>query len=332
MTRVLAVIWLVGLAAPSALSQPASRDPNVAAFIQEMVEKHGLDEASLTKSFSDIQFRERIVTLMDKQSKRLSWDEYRGRFVTREKLDRGVRFWREHAVALDLASERYGVPVEIILAILGIETHYGKNSGRFGVLESLTTLAFNYPRRAPMFRLELEQFLLLALEEPLELHTPVGSYAGAMGIAQFMPGSYRRYAVDFDGDGKRDLFNNPADAIGSVANYLTAYGWQRGAPVAVTATLSTGAERLFRDAALTTRISLEELMAQGIRATGAFESSREAIPLTLDNPTGPEFWLGFENFYVITRYNHSVYYAMAVFQLSEELRKRRPTGLLPSDR
>lgn len=303
------------------LAQPATSDPAVTAFIDEMVGKHGFDRATLAKTFGKIQFLPRIVSLMDKQSKPLSWNEYRARFVTREKLDRGARFWEEHERALALASDRYGVPPEVIVAILGVETHYGKNSGRFNVLEALTTLAFNYPRRSQLFRLELEQFLLLGLEEPLMLNDPVGSYAGAMGIAQFMPGSYRRYAVDFDGDGKRDLFGNPSDAIGSVANYLTAYGWQRDAPIAVAASVKSGADKTFANAELSTRLSLEELSGLGITARGAFDQSRSSIPLTLRNPAGPEYWLGFDNFYVITRYNHSVYYAMAVYQLSDELRK-----------
>lgn len=325
MKRILSVgLMCLFTAFPSVcLAQPATSDPGVTAFIDEMVGKHGFDRAALAQTFAKIEFLPRIVSLMDKQSKPLPWSDYRARFVTREKLDRGARFWQEHERALGLANERYGVPQEVIVAILGIETHYGKNSGRFNVLEALTTLAFNYPRRAQLFRLELEQFLLLGLEEPLMLNDPVGSYAGAMGIAQFMPGSYRRYAVDFDGDGKRDLFGNPSDAIGSVANYLTAYGWHRDGLIAVAASVAPGADRTFADAELSTRVSLEELSGLGIAAPGAFDQSQSAIPLTLRNPAGPEYWLGFDNFYVITRYNHSVYYAMAVFQLSEELRKQR---------
>lgn len=316
--RVVTILGLCSLALPAA-SQTTSANPDVAAFIVDMAQKHRMDRETLAQEFDGVRFRNRIIELMDKQSKRLPWTDYRSRFVNEAKLSRGLRFWQDQEAALELARRRYGVPPEIIVAILGVETHYGKNKGSFGVLEALTTLAFQYPKRAELFRLELEHFLLLAMEEPLPLREPVGSYAGAMGIAQFMPGSYRRYAVDFDGDGRRDLFANEADAIGSVANYLTAYGWQRGAPVAVPATLDARAKPTFDEAELTTRIPLETLRESGVSAVGAFESSLAAIPLTLWNGDSSEFWLGFENFYVITRYNHSTYYAMAVFQLSQEL-------------
>ena len=244
-----------------------------------MAEKHRFDRDDLANTFDAVRFRKRVIELMDQQTKRLAWTRYRDRFVNREKLEFGMRFWSEQQDALELARERYGVPPEIIVAILGVETHYGRNKGSFNVLEALTTLAFQYPKRAELFRLELEHFLLLAMEEPLRLLEPVGSYAGAMGIAQFMPGSYRRYAVDFDGDGRRDLFANEADAIGSVANYLTAYGWQRGAPVAVPATLDAHGERAFVDANLATRISLEGLKEQGVTVVGAFETLARRDPV-----------------------------------------------------
>jgi membrane-bound lytic murein transglycosylase B len=209
-----------------------------------------------------------------------------------------------------------------VTAVIGIETHYGTNRGRFKVLEALATLAFEYPRRASEFRLELEHFLLLSREESLPLSAPLGSYAGAMGIAQFMPGSYRRYAIDFDGDGRRDLFENNRDAIGSIANYLTAHGWQRNAPVAVPAEVSESGIEPFRSGKLSTRYRLSELESFGVRANPGQPPATSAIPLTLKNRASAEYWLGFDNFYVITRYNQSVYYAMAVHQLSEEIRSR----------
>lgn len=311
-----------------ASAQNGSQRMAVESFIAEMADRHGFDRSELEEAFGGARFRPRIVELMNRQTKRMPWNEYRSRFVNREKVDGGRRFWRRFGVELEAASRKYGVPEEIIIAVIGVETHYGRHTGNFKVLDALTTLAFDYPKRAQMFRLELEHFLLLSREESLPLGQPRGSYAGAMGIAQFMPGSYRRYAIDFDGDGTRDLFENPADAIGSVANYLTAHGWQRNEPVAAPAKLA-GAEATppFEAAKLSTRYSLEELRRRGVSATGAFPSTKRAIPLTLQNHDGPEYWLGFDNFYVITRYNHSTYYAMAVYHLSQELRNDRDASV-----
>lgn len=322
-TGIIYAITFVALcAATSATPQSRSQANAVDSFIVEMVDKHGFDRDELHAVFRDTRFRPRIVELMNKQAKRKPWNEYRGLFVNREKITAGGRFWQSNRDQLALAAERYGVPEEIIVAVIGIETHYGRHTGRFKVLDALTTLAFDYPKRAPMFRMELEHYLLLAREESMSLGTPLGSYAGAMGIAQFMPGSYRRYAVDFDGDGKRDLFGNATDAIGSVANYLTAHGWQRSEPVAAPALLEgSDAKPPFEASKLSTRYSLEELRRRGVSARGAFPTTKRAIPLTLVNGDGPEYWLGFDNFYVITRYNHSTYYAMAVYHLSQELRK-----------
>jgi membrane-bound lytic murein transglycosylase B len=259
------------------------------------------------------------------------WEEYRSLFVTPEKIEAGETFWRQNEAALELARQRYGVPEEIIIAVIGVETHYGRQTGKFKVLEALATLAFEYPRRAPLFRVELEHFLLLTREESLPLADPLGSYAGAMGIAQFMPGSYRRYAIDFDGDGRRDLFLNPVDAIGSVANYLTAHGWQRNGRVAAEAEVEGSGVESFREAKLSSRYTLEDLRARGVTVLGAEPANGSAIPLTLQRRNGPEYWLGFENFYVITRYNQSVSYAMAVFQLGREIRAHREAAAVAPD-
>jgi membrane-bound lytic murein transglycosylase B len=309
---------LITVAEPSS----AERGPLIEAFIDEMSVKHGFDRSTLENAFGKTRSRPQILALMDQAAEPKPWEDYRALFVTPSKVDAGTRFWREHAEILEKAEQRYGVPPEILIAVIGIETNYGRQTGRFMVLEALATLAFEYPRRAPMFRLELEHFLLLAREESLPLEIPLGSYAGAMGIAQFMPGSYRRYAIDFDGDGRRDLFKSNSDAIGSIANYLTAHGWQRNAPVASPAEVAESGLEPFEASRLSTRYSLEELQSLGVTAGGIHPNGRSAIPLTLKNRGGPEYWLGFENFYVITRYNHSVYYAMAVFQLGEELRQR----------
>ncbi len=305
--------------------ESSERDRALAVFLDEMVARHGFTRDELEQAFGSTSSVPQILELMNRASDPKPWDEYRLLFVTSEKIEGGERFWNENADALTLARERYGVPEEIVIAVIGIETHYGRNRGRFKVLEALATLAFEYPRRANEFRLELEHFLLLSREESLPLESPLGSYAGAMGIAQFMPGSYRRYAIDFDGDGRRDLFENNRDAIGSIANYLTAHGWQRNAPVAALAEVADASAEPFRSGKLSTRYRLSELESLGITTSAAQPEAPEttsAIPLMLKNRTGSEYWLGFENFYVITRYNQSVYYAMAVHQLSEEIRGR----------
>ena len=321
----------VATAAPSVAPAPAL-EHSVNVFIDEMAAKHGFDHGELERVFGRIRSSAKIVELMDRQAKRKPWQDYRALFVNREKITHGFRFWRNNAAKLAEARAKYGVPEEVIIAVIGIETHYGKNTGRFRVLEALTTLAFDYPKRSKMFRLELEHYLLLAREETMALATPRGSYAGAMGIAQFMPGSYRRYAIDFDGDGKRDLFENASDAIGSVANYLTAHGWQRGEPVAVPANVERSAATSFEASKLSTRVRLDELKIRGVTVSGVYPGEKEAIPLALHNREGAEYWLGFDNFYVITRYNNSVYYAMAVYQLSRELRKQHDAQADEDDR
>jgi membrane-bound lytic murein transglycosylase B len=300
----------------------ARRTKELRAFIDEMARKHGFDHAQLEQAFGRAEFRTQIVELMDRASEPKPWKDYRAIFINQAKIDAGEQFWSRYEGPLTLASEKYGVPEEIVSAVIGIETHYGRNTGRFKVLEALATLAFDYPRRAHLFRTELEHYLLLAREESLPLTTSLGSYAGAMGIAQFMPGSYRRYAIDFDGDGMRDLFGNASDAIGSVANYLTAHGWQQDAPVAARAAVADGATEPFETSKLSTRYRLEALRELGITLDGAHPVGLTAIPITLENKESVEYWLGFENFYVITRYNHSAYYAMAVHQLSLALRAR----------
>jgi membrane-bound lytic murein transglycosylase B len=314
------VALALGVLLAASVCSGAEREKALAEFVEEMVARHGFGREDLERVFRTARSLPEILALMNRAAEPKPWEDYRSIFVTGDKVAAGTRFWSENEEALALARRKYGVPEEVVIAVIGIETHYGRNRGRFKVLDALSTLAFEYPRRAGEFRLELEHFLLLSREEALPLETPLGSYAGAMGIAQFMPGSYRRYAVDFDGDGRRDLFENNRDAIGSVANYLTAHGWQRNAPVAVPADVSASAAEPFHTGRLTTRYPLSELLSSGVRTETAHPDETRAIPLTLKKRTGPEYWIGFDNFYVITRYNQSVYYAMAVHQLSEEIR------------
>lgn len=309
----------------------SERDRALALFIDEMVARHGFTRDELDEAFGSSRSLPQILELMNRAADPKPWEDYRSIFVTSEKIEGGDRFWSENAEALELARQRYGVPEEIVTAVIGIETHYGRNRGRFKVLDALATLAFEYPRRANEFRLELEHFLLLSREESLPLEGPLGSYAGAMGIAQFMPGSYRRYAVDFDGDGRRDLFGNTRDAIGSIANYLTAHGWQRNAPVAAPADVSESGTEAFRSGKLSTRYLLSELLSFGVTTDGSHPAATSAIPVALKKRTGFEYWLGFDNFYVITRYNQSAYYAMAVHQLGEQIRSQRERSRIAVD-
>jgi membrane-bound lytic murein transglycosylase B len=254
-----------------------------------------------------------------------SWQRYRSRFLDETRLHNGEVFWQQNAATLQKARILYGVPEEIIVAIIGVETVYGRNTGNFKTLEALATLAFYYPPREEFFRQELEQFLLLAAENRIAPTHYRSSYAGALGVPQFMPGSQRRYAVDFDGDGRIDLQNSVPDAIGSVAHFLAQHGWQPGASVAVPARLNEPPEARWLEAGIRPALTVGELLQTGVKANAHPREKVALIDLvTPDEAT--EYWLGYENFYVITRYNRSSFYAMAVYQLAEALRQRHQTA------
>lgn len=317
-------------AAGPATGQPFAGRSEVAAFVREMAMKHGIDAQALERAFAQSASRPEIIELMDRPAEAKPWSAYRKIFLTDKRIAGGVEFMRANAAALAQAEARYGVPGEVVTAIIGVETLYGANTGKFPVFEALATLAFDYPRRAPYFRGELENFLVLAREEGIDFRQPLGSYAGAMGLAQFMPSSYRRLAIDFDGDGHRNLWTDPDDAIGSVAHYLAQSGWRRGDPlVAVPATLSGSAwsdavSSNFRAPKSLTRLSLAQWRARGVvPATAAIDPARTALLVTLDGEAGTEPYLCFDNYYAITRYNLSALYAMAVTQLSEAIARRR---------
>lgn len=250
------------------------------------------------------------------------WKDYRPIFMTDERLQKGVEFWNEHADTLGRAEKTYGVPAEMIVAILGVETKYGSNKGRNRVIDALATLGLDYPPRAPFFRKELREFLILSKENGLDPLTTYGSYAGAMGYPQFMPSSWRNLAVDFDGDGKRDLINNPVDAIGSIANYFKANGWKPGEAVVVPARIISQDYDSVISKELSTNSTLGEIAKKGLipREAGSYLAAAPAAAIRLQGENGGEFWLGFTNFYVITKYNRSVLYAMAAYQLSQALK------------
>lgn len=295
---------------------------DVQAFIREMSAQHGFAPAYLNGLFAQTRSRDDIIARMNRPAEKTKpWRDYRKIFLDEPRIDGGVAFWRQHAATLARAENDYGVPAEIIIAILGVETRYGGFTGRDGVLEALATLAFDYPKRAPFFRKELENYLLLTREEGIEPLSLTGSYAGAMGMAQFMPSSYRAYAVDFDGDGQRDLWHNPVDAIGCIANYLSRHGWQRNAAITAAATV-TGQGYKTALGKKKPEFSLDELRAWGIMPQQPVAAGTSALLLELEGAQGLEYWLGFNNFYVITRYNTSPLYAMAVHQLGQAIRQR----------
>lgn len=318
------VLLLAGLSSGASASEtPFEPRPEVRAFIDEMVERHGFDREALDRVLGAAKHSKRVLAAIGAPGTARPWREFRPGFVNEQRIQGGVKFWNRHAEALARARETYGVPEEIVVAVVGIETLYGSRTGGFRVLDALATLAFDYPRRAEFFRGELEEFLLLSRDIGEEVLASRGSYAGAIGIPQFMPSSVRRYAVDFDGDGRPDLWRNPVDAIGSVANYLRAFGWQAGSPVAVRARVSGDAWREALDGGLLPRSPPEALRELGIEPEEPAGEGLPAAVLELDGAAGPEQWLGFNNFYVITRYNRSVNYAMAVRELAEEIRRAR---------
>ena len=294
-----------------------SQRDDVQQFIDEMVEKHGFTRAELTAKFATAKKLEGVLEAIAKPAEKvLTWEDYRPIFVTQKRISRGNDFLKEHQQTLRRAEKEFGVPVEIITAIIGVETYYGRLSGKTQVFDSLVTLGFDYPPRSRFFRSELEQFLLLTREEGVDVKDIRGSYAGAMGMPQFISSSYRHYAIDFDGDGKRDLWNNTADAIGSVANYFKVHGWKSGEQVVVPARVNGQIEETRNKLKPHTLVS--ELTRSGVYPLTNVGDHVKATVVTLNGKKGKEYWLGLDNFYVITRYNHSALYAMAVYQLSQE--------------
>ena len=294
--------------------------PDVQQFIAEMAEE-GFDPEELNALFADAKYQQSIVDAISRPAERvLTWASYQDIFLNERRVQAGADFIKAHQSTFQRAEAEYGVPTEVVAAIIGVETLYGRITGKYRVIDSLSTLAFDYPPRSKFFRSELKQFLLLAREEQQSPLKPLGSYAGAMGYGQFISSSYRHYAVDFDGDGVRDIWNNPVDAIGSVANYLAEHGWQRGGGITVPVTLA-GAEPtdVFNVSLLPNRMA-SDLSTLGVLVEPPLKGDEEVSPMRLEGKSGAEYWLGLKNFYVITRYNHSKLYAMAVFQLSERIK------------
>ncbi len=291
--------------------------PGIPAFINEMVAKHQFKREELVQVFEEAKYRQDVIDAMNTPSTLKPWLDYRASFVNPKRISGGVKFWRQYADTLDRAEKLYGVPQEIIVAIIGVETLYGRQAGNYRTLDALTTLSFDYPRRVDFFRNELEQYLLLVREQDFNMLNIKASYAGAMGIPQFMPSSYRKHAVDFNGDGKIDLMNSVEDAIGSVANYLRKYGWKPGEPVAVLVEVTD----VYRPNDVGAARSLVAWGELGVTPKKKVADGMYAYLLDFTLPVGKEYWFGFNNFAVITTYNNSSYYAMSVYQLALEIRK-----------
>jgi len=304
--------------------------PEVRSFIEEMVQRHGFSIAELERLFAGVQIQAKVIEAIERPGEASPWHEYRKRFLTAQHLKHGLAYWKRHRSTLDRASRDYGVPPEIILGILGVETQYGRNAGRFRVIDALTTLWLQHPPRSRFFRRELEEFLLLAREQKLDPARIRGSYAGAMGIAQFIPSSYRRYAVDFDGDGRRDLLGNPADAIGSVANFLRVHGWSSLDPISDTVRLEGTRYFWVERFGVRPVLSVRELVRYGVYPLQHTQNTdRRAALVSFEGEDGPFYRLGYNNFYVITRYNRSKRYALAVIELSDRLRAAHAGQLTP---
>ncbi len=300
-----------------------SQRADVRAYIDELVAEHRFAAEELTELFSRAERKQSILDAIARPAERvLKWHEYRDIFLKEPRISQGLAFWEEHEAVLAEAEKAYGVAPEYVVAILGVETRYGRVTGRFRVLDALSTLAFDYPPRADFFRNELTEFLLLAREEgrnPLEL---TGSYAGAMGYGQFIPSSYRNFAVDFDGDGQRDIWSNPSDAVGSVANYFSRHGWRAGEPVVLPVQVVGSAAAEVANESLKLTRTVAELESLGVAVAG-LAPDQDAALFRMEGAEGDEYWLGLNNFHVITRYNHSRLYALAVHQLGERIKSRR---------
>lgn len=300
---------------------PYNERPEIASFIKEVAAKHKIEEAKVRKAVHGARYQQSIIDAMNRPYEAQPWHVYK-KLVNDKRVEAGVQAWDENEEALNRAWKQYGVEPEIILAIIGIESWYGKFKGKHRVIDALATLAFDYPKRASFFKGELEHFIVLSNEQEWDLDDVKGSYAGAMGLAQFIPSSYRSYAIDFTGNGKVDLINNFDDAIGSVANYFAKHGWQSGREIIVPAKITSN-DYQSRDWSLSNpkpNLTRYELNKLGVEADIGGD---KGTLITLDGEKGPEHYVGLQNFYTITRYNHSSLYAMAVVELSKRIKTQR---------
>jgi membrane-bound lytic murein transglycosylase B len=308
------------ISATSATFADYAQNPKAQALMDKMVAEYDYKRGDLEKIFTSANRDNRILDSMNNAAEKVKpWSEYRPHFITDLRVRQGTAFMQKHSETLAKAEQEYGVPPEVITAIIGVETNYGSYTGKANVLNSLSTLAFEHPRRSTFFTSELENYLLLVRERDWQADEQLGSYAGAMGLGQFMPSNYRTLAVDFDDDGIADLFN-PVDAIGSVANYFKHHGWISGKPVSAPAVVIDGFDADEANRSLRPSKTIAELAEQGYLSTVAYEPEAKAIAMRFSGLKGDEYWIGLTNFYVISRYNPRQKYAMAVYHLSEEIK------------
>lgn len=312
---------LVGLSfMAQAMAADYSDRAEVKEFINKMVEEHGFAAQDVRNALAQAEKKQKIIDAISRPAEKTKpWYEYRDIFMGQDRIDQGVQFWEENTETLEQAEKVYGVEPSVIVAIIGVETRYGRYKGSYRVIDALATLGFDYPPRAKFFLGQLEQLFLLAREQKQDPLTLTGSYAGAMGYGQFIPSSYRHYARDFDEDGFADIWNNRKDAIGSVANYFKAHGWQTGKPVVAPVTLTKPLPEKWINQSSRPDTSVQTWMERGVRSDEKIDAELDAVLLEYAQPEAKEYWLGFNNFYVITRYNRSHMYAMAVWQLSEAI-------------
>lgn len=327
---IIALVSLVFcLTQPSFAIDRLSQDPDVSEFIDHMVQTHQMEREELTTIFDNVVIQDDVLEAIARPAEYLPWYRYRPIFLTQTRVDQGLEFWQTHEATLQKAEATYGVPAEVIVAIIGVETSYGRNTGDYRVLDSLSTLAFEYPPRSAFFKQELEELFLLAEEENIDIHDLKGSYAGAMGMPQFIASSYRYYSVDFTEDGQRDLLGNVDDAIGSVGNYLSEHGWRNGEVIAIPAVIENDEYQAIQSNDLRPAHSIADWEAHGVMPvtddqTDTINEQELATLVELEiTDDVDEPWLGLNNFYMITRYNRSNLYAMAVYQLSEDIRAAR---------
>ena len=308
-----------------------SKHPETTEFIDLMVNEHKFPREQVVEWLAASKHQESIVKAMSRPAEKVKpWHKYRKLFVSPLRIDRGVQFWQENQQTLQRAAKEFGVDPAIIVSILGVETNYGRNTGSYRVIDALSTLAFDFyvsvdkrESRRKFFTTQLEHLLLLAREQNRDPLSLKGSYAGAMGWGQFMPNSYRNYAIDYDGDNLADIWNNPTDAIGSVANYFVEHGWKKDQPVATRAFVAEdfngeGLNKMRRP-----KMDIDALKGKGYKPVESYPGDTKAFPMLLAGKYGDEYWLGFHNFYVIGRYNPRIKYAMAVYQLSLMIQEKR---------
>lgn len=319
----LILFMTIGLWQSAALALDVEEYEEVRAIIDEMESEYEYDSHYLTELFARVQLQPKVIEAITRPAERLPWHRYRKIFISESRINEGVLFWRQHQGVLQRAEKQYGVPAAVIVAIIGVETRYGSNIGSFAVLESLATLSLQYPKRSEYFTSELKKFLLLVREEELDPFSVKGSYAGAIGIPQFMPSSYRAYAVDFSGNGKRDLVHDMRDAVGSVANYLHRHKWAKGDPITDGVEDNGVALDRFVTQKLSPTTTIAAMSKAGVRVQGSHDPNTKASLVRFEQDGQRHLYqVAFENFYVITRYNKSPLYAMVVHELSQHIDHR----------